>query len=103
MVARLGCNLEEAKETLQLFDILRGGTSIDCGGVFSHGSQTCRQDVWPKISKEKMTKTYFSKLVVRPSAARAENRASRWVRCVGLSVGPTGEHPERQIQPLNYR
>ncbi len=28
MVARLGCNLEEAKETLQLFDILRGGQAL---------------------------------------------------------------------------
>jgi hypothetical protein len=47
--------------------------------------------VWPRISREGVANTYFSKWMARPLAAKALKNASRWWRCVCLSGEPTPE------------
>jgi hypothetical protein len=54
-VAKRGCNQEEtaikahhAEESLQLLNILRGGTRVDCGSVLGHRSQTRCQNCVPE-------------------------------------------------------
>jgi hypothetical protein len=53
--AKRGCNQEKTaekvhhvEESLQLFDILRGGTRVDCTGVLGCGGRTCSRNGVPK-------------------------------------------------------
>jgi hypothetical protein len=60
-----------AKKTLQLFDVLRGWAIFDFGSVIGVGARPVAKILCPRISREGVAKTHFSKLMASPLAAKA--------------------------------
>jgi hypothetical protein len=65
-----GVKIYHTKKPLQLLDILRGGTSFDCGGMLGRGGRTCRKNHVTKKFQSWDANTYFSRLMARPLAAK---------------------------------
>ncbi len=54
------------------------------------GAAPVTKIVWPRISREGVANTHFSKLIARLLAAKVLKNVSRWWRCVCLSRGIAG-------------
>jgi hypothetical protein len=61
-----------AEKTLQLLDIIRGGGQFLISvALLAVGATPAAEIMWPRISREGVANTLFSKLTVRPLAAKA--------------------------------
>jgi hypothetical protein len=60
---KMAVKIYHTKKPLQLLDILRGGTSFDCGGMLGRGGRTCRQNHVTKKFQSWDANTYFSRLM----------------------------------------
>jgi hypothetical protein len=71
--------IHHVEKTLQLLDVLGGGTVLDFGGVIGRaGAEPAAEILWPGNSKVGTAKTHFSKLMASPLTAKVVKSLSKW-------------------------